>query len=423
MEIRKNPPVAVINPPVPVINPATVWDDDYTGNRWKYGLSSRPFSTFSAPEGYILKSVRPHPDYRFGTVDYTRKLTPEEEKHFSMRLVTTLNNPAPHDREAEWNADIEELVGLYNDVTTSDLQGIAEASAMKYVDGGARNYRGVLEVADEMLEEVYERIAVSNPKVKDIDLSDDEYYAFVEYLNENDIQEFTRDDVSNFLQYYHTEYAENPPTGPKFTFNASVKGKPVSFTAKAITLGSEAPSPVRIAPNGQRVKQVQYDKETGDVIPPGILGKKYVDEEGHDVDTFEYAMEDETGAISKRVKEFQKSDSVAIDKFLPRSALDDYLVEKQSEITPSSDTDLVGMWELADYLNENDLIAVSIVVPKKGFDKFGFIIVPYIDGQRNKFTLIGNWVRDKVTNFEGFEIPAGGAKGAEEIDTGVEGLF
>lgn len=66
-----------------------IWDDEYTGPRWKYGLSYRPVGYAQVPSGWIIKSNRPHAEFRFGTVDWPRELTDLEREHAELTLVST----------------------------------------------------------------------------------------------------------------------------------------------------------------------------------------------------------------------------------------------------------------------------------------------------------------------------------------------
>lgn len=57
----------------------TLWDNEYTGPRWRYGITLRPVNAYTIPHGFILQSGRLHPDYRsFGTIDYPRELDVDE---------------------------------------------------------------------------------------------------------------------------------------------------------------------------------------------------------------------------------------------------------------------------------------------------------------------------------------------------------
>jgi hypothetical protein len=42
----------------------------------------------SVPPGWILRSDRRHPEYRYGTVDYPRRLTDRERRAYELEEVT-----------------------------------------------------------------------------------------------------------------------------------------------------------------------------------------------------------------------------------------------------------------------------------------------------------------------------------------------
>jgi hypothetical protein len=62
-------------------------DDTSAGARWTYGRTSRPLGHVRVPAGRTLGSDRPHPRYRFGTVDYSAPLSPEQADRFELELV------------------------------------------------------------------------------------------------------------------------------------------------------------------------------------------------------------------------------------------------------------------------------------------------------------------------------------------------
>jgi len=66
---------------------SALFDDDYPGPRWTYGLTYRHATLGAVPRGAILLSERQHPDYRHGTVDYPRPLTAEECRAFDLTPV------------------------------------------------------------------------------------------------------------------------------------------------------------------------------------------------------------------------------------------------------------------------------------------------------------------------------------------------
>ena len=62
---------------------APLFDDTYTGPRWRYGLTYRPVSFANLPSGWIVKSDRKHPNFKkFGTIDFPRQLAEHEIKSF-----------------------------------------------------------------------------------------------------------------------------------------------------------------------------------------------------------------------------------------------------------------------------------------------------------------------------------------------------
>ena len=61
-----------------------LWDRDYDGPRWRYGLTYRPLGYATVPDGWIIKSDREHPGYRHGTIDYPRRLSADEVKAYEL---------------------------------------------------------------------------------------------------------------------------------------------------------------------------------------------------------------------------------------------------------------------------------------------------------------------------------------------------
>lgn len=64
-----------------------IFDDEYNGPRWRYGLTFRPVGFGNVPKGYIIGSDRPHKQFRHGTIDYPRELTTEEVAGFELTRV------------------------------------------------------------------------------------------------------------------------------------------------------------------------------------------------------------------------------------------------------------------------------------------------------------------------------------------------
>lgn len=63
------------------------FDDTYRGKRYRYGLRYRPLASWNVPDGWIIGSDRPHPEYPFGTVDYASRLGLGEVTAYELTLV------------------------------------------------------------------------------------------------------------------------------------------------------------------------------------------------------------------------------------------------------------------------------------------------------------------------------------------------
>ena len=67
---------------------ATIFDDEYLGPRWRYGLRYRPVAGCHLPKGWIIGSYRQSETFRvFGTIDFPRELTEEEVCSFELEKV------------------------------------------------------------------------------------------------------------------------------------------------------------------------------------------------------------------------------------------------------------------------------------------------------------------------------------------------
>ena len=64
-----------------------IFDDEYTGPRWTYGVTLRPAIRFAIPEHYICDSQREHPNFKYGTVDYPEPLSRWQLDHYDMIFV------------------------------------------------------------------------------------------------------------------------------------------------------------------------------------------------------------------------------------------------------------------------------------------------------------------------------------------------
>lgn len=65
----------------------TLFDDTYTGKRYTYGLTYRPLGFANVPDGWIIFSNKPHPNYTFGTVDYPLSLEKVVQEQYQLEEV------------------------------------------------------------------------------------------------------------------------------------------------------------------------------------------------------------------------------------------------------------------------------------------------------------------------------------------------
>ena len=64
-----------------------LFDDEYFGPRYRYGLQFRPISPGSVPKGFIIHSDRPSDDFRHGTLDYQVKLPDDRVANFELVFI------------------------------------------------------------------------------------------------------------------------------------------------------------------------------------------------------------------------------------------------------------------------------------------------------------------------------------------------
>jgi len=73
-----------------------VFHNEYTGPRWSYGLTYRPLDVATVPKGWIIGSLHPHPQFRFGVVDYPFVLAEHQVASYEL-------TPIGDDRLSDWH--------------------------------------------------------------------------------------------------------------------------------------------------------------------------------------------------------------------------------------------------------------------------------------------------------------------------------
>lgn len=63
-----------------------IFDEDYKGKRYTYGLQYRPLGISCQPDGFIIGSDRENKNFNFGTIDYPFELS--EDQLYSYDLST-----------------------------------------------------------------------------------------------------------------------------------------------------------------------------------------------------------------------------------------------------------------------------------------------------------------------------------------------
>lgn len=67
--------------------PDLIYDHEYKGIRYVYGLSYRPAAFANLPDGRIIGADRADARFRFGTVAYPRQLTEREVAGYELTPV------------------------------------------------------------------------------------------------------------------------------------------------------------------------------------------------------------------------------------------------------------------------------------------------------------------------------------------------
>lgn len=100
-----------------------IYNDEYTGPRYRYGLYYRPLSTGTVPRGFIINSDREHSVFRHGTIDYPKQLTEQQISDYELTYICKFVNGAPEPEEGHYMSysQIYDLMSLYSSHKTLEL--------------------------------------------------------------------------------------------------------------------------------------------------------------------------------------------------------------------------------------------------------------------------------------------------------------
>jgi hypothetical protein len=120
-----------------------VHDAEYEGPRFVYATQHRPPAWGGAPSGRIVGADKPHPDHKFGTIEYPRKLTPEQVKQFQLKVVDEGNRLAVR----AWHGTPHEFerFDLSKIGTGEGAQAYGHGLYFSETEAVARQYRNKLE--------------------------------------------------------------------------------------------------------------------------------------------------------------------------------------------------------------------------------------------------------------------------------------
>ncbi len=146
---------------------------------------------------------------------------------------------------------------------------------------------------------------------------------------------------------------------------------------------------------GKLVNRMVYLKATGELLPRGSTGNKYVNDEGQDVVSSEIHYFVETEDETKEVTQFVHERNVTFS-FEPIEMKDAIIVLSEFEVIPQSDNDRIEMWKLAKFLRDSQQVAVGVVIPMKGWNKYVIILVPYIDEEIGQFSILAKFAQENL---------------------------
>lgn len=144
--------------------------------------------------------------------------------------------------------------------------------------------------------------------------------------------------------------------------------------AESVTLPN-VPEKVVMRANGSLVQRRAVDKLTGNQVSFG-----YVDEQGNEVakDAISYYSVDKEGKESQLAK-MKLTKIIQIARTIPLDRLNEFAVDAVYEVWADEDAKL--LWKLAEYLNSNNQVGVSVFSHGNGFKNYIALLRPVFIGE------------------------------------------
>lgn len=130
------------------------------------------------------------------------------------------------------------------------------------------------------------------------------------------------------------------------------------------------------------LKVVAKSKSTGKIVRYGFIGeyhKGYVTEDGEEVPASDVEWYQILGDKEIPVRKFERTKRIEIIKYIPRSKLDNYLIESQYEMWSEN---VPALWKFAEWLNKRDKVAVARFSFGNSFKEYYALIYPHIENGR-----------------------------------------
>lgn len=172
---------------------------------------------------------------------------------------------------------------------------------------------------------------------------------------------------------------------------------------------------------GRPVFRKEYDVMTGNDIEK--RGTRYKTEDGTEIPFDDIRWFIDTPEGEKEISKFEKTEDIQIT-FKPSGIEDSYVIKDTYEVVPESEEDNIALWGLVRKLKENNEIGIGLVVHQRGWDKYGILLVPYVDEKNDKYALLAKTTSKKFGLTRPQAIPKGKSiRKKAEAPTSAEELF